>query len=66
MIGTKMRLNSLPRAHNANQVQAKLDRLYARRSLLSDVIHNLEKYQAWIARGATHEQAPRFRCRRAA
>lgn len=61
-----MRLNTLPRALDTSKVQAKLDKLYARKSLLSDVIYHLEKYQEWIRRTTPQEQAPRLRCRRAA
>lgn len=61
-----MQVKSLPRKYDAKSVQAKLNQLYVRRSLLVNLIRNFERYHEWILRTETPESARHFRCRRAA
>lgn len=61
-----MLLKSLPQEYDAKRMQVQLNKLYLRRSLLSDLIRKMERYHEWILRSEAPESTPRLRSRRAA
>jgi hypothetical protein len=48
------------------ELRARLNQLYLRRTILNDVIGNLERYQSWLKRTSIEVRVKQVRYKRAA